>query len=223
MKFLIKFPTRSRREKFFYTLDKYISLFSPENDFRVLVSCDYDDVEMNNLSTIDKLKSYEQVCFFFDKRTNKIDAINRDIDKVDYQWDILISAADDMIPVKLGYDKVIVEEMNKNFSNLDGALWFYDGFRKDINTQSIMGKNYYNQFGYIYHPSYLTWFCDDEYTEVGKRNEKLIFVDKCIIRHEYHNTCDGVSFDKLYQENERPELKLKDQENYRNRQQLGFP
>ena len=41
------------------------------------------------------------------------------------------------------YDKIIVEEMNKWFPNLDGGLWFFDGYRKDLNTLSILGKKYY--------------------------------------------------------------------------------
>ena len=169
MKFLIKFPTRSRNKQFFETLYKYINNFSDQNEYRCLISCDYDDLEMNNVNTLNQLNEIKNLKYYFSNRISKIDAINRDINKYTkiYDWDIIISAADDMIPQVKNYDKVIVENMNKFFPNLDGGLWFYDGYRKDLNTMSIMGRKRYEEFGYIYHPSYKTWYCDNEYTEIG--------------------------------------------------------
>jgi len=225
MKFLIKFPTRSRNKQFFETLYKYINNFSDENECRYLISCDYDDVEMNNNNTLDKLNQIKNLKYYFSNRVSKIDAINRDIAKYSksYDWDIIISAADDMIPQIKNYDKIIAENMNKFFPNLDGGLWFYDGYRKDLNTMSIMGRKRYEEFGYIYHPSYKTWYCDNEYTEIGLTDNKLKFIDQCIIKHELHAHNSNTPFDRLYQENETNELKSYDSNNFEIRKSKGYP
>lgn len=224
MKFLIKFPTRSRFDLFFSTLDKYIENFSEENEYIIVVSCDYDDPIMNNKQTVEKLKQYKNLKFYFDHRVSKIYAINRDIEKIskEYNWDIIISAADDMIPQVKDYDKIIVEEMNKWFPNLDGGLWFFDGYRKDLNTMSIMGRKRYEEFGYIYYPEYKTWYPDNEYTEIGLNQNKLKYIDNCIIKHELPAHNPNMVFDQLYQENETNELKNHDHQLYLQRKSKNF-
>ncbi len=224
MKILIKFPTRNRQELFFSTLNKYVENFSDENEYFIVVSCDYDDPTMNNKETIEKLKTYKNLKFYFNHRVSKIHAINRDIDKIskEYNWDIIISAADDMIPQIYGYDKIIANEMKNAFPDLDGSLWFFDGYRKDLNTMSILGRKRFDDFGYIYYPKYKTWYCDNEYTEVGLRDKKLKFVDECIIKHELPAFNPNVNFDKLYQENETNELKNHDHSLYLERKNEGF-
>jgi hypothetical protein len=179
---------------------------------------------MNNVNTLNQLNEIKNLKYYFSNRISKIDAINRDINKYTkiYDWDIIISAADDMIPQVKNYDKVIVENMNKFFPNLDGGLWFYDGYRKDLNTMSIMGRKRYEEFGYIYHPSYKTWYCDNEYTEIGLTDNKLKFIDQCIIKHELHAHNPNTPFDRLYQENETNELKLHDNSNFDIRKSKGF-
>jgi hypothetical protein len=224
MKFLIKFPTRSRKELFFSTLDKYIKNFSSDNEYVIVVSCDFDDPDMNDKNIIQKLKEYKNLKLYFDHRVSKIHAINRDIDKIskEYNWDIIISAADDMIPQLYGYDKIISESMKNEFPDLNGGLWFFDGYRKDLNTMSIMGRKRYETFGYIYYPKYKTWYCDNEYTEIGLRENKLKFIDTCIIKHELHSFNSNVLFDKLYIENETDELKRHDYAVYIERKNKGF-
>ncbi len=225
MKILIKFPTRSRYQLFFSTLDKYVENFSEENEYMIVVSCDYDDPIMNNQVALEKLKKYKNLKFYFANRVSKIYAINRDIDKIskEFDWDIIISAADDMIPQVYGYDRIIVGDMNNAFPNLDGGLWYFDGYKKDLNTMSIMGRKRYEEFGYVYYPKYKTWYPDDEYTELGLSQNKLLFIDKCIIKHEFPGNNPSMEFDQLYRENETDELKKHDRELYMSRKALSFP
>lgn len=224
MNFLIKFPTRNRNKQFFSTLEKYINLFSVNkgNSYHILVSCDIDDTQMNNVETVEKLKNTQNLTFKFSKRTTKIDAINRDIEKVNFNWDVLVSAADDMIPVINEYDLLISKEMQNSFPNLDGCLWFYDGYRKDLNTQSIIGKKYYEDVGYIYYPKYKTWWCDNEHTEYCQSIGKLKYIDTCIIKHELPSFNPSVTYDALYAENETSDKKAHDHQLYLKRKMLGF-
>ncbi len=222
MKFLIKFPTRSRQQQFFSTLEKYINLLSGNNEYLFLISCDFDDISMNNQETIKKLSEIDNLKIYFSKRTTKIDAINRDINKINFNWDVLISAADDMIPIVKDYDLKIQEEMEKYFPDLDGCLWFYDGYRKDLNTQSIIGKKYYDSIGYIYYPKYKSWWCDNEHTEYCSSINKLKYIDYCIIKHELPSFNRSITYDKLYAENETPDKLSHDEKLFQERKKINF-
>jgi hypothetical protein len=203
MKVLVKFPTRSRPDKFFYALDKYYELAENLDDMVFIITCDIDDVSMNNIEVIDKLKKYikkyKNLKVYFGTSTNKIEAVNANIEE---DFDVLVLASDDMIPIHKGYDVVIRQQMFKYFPDGDGALWFNDGHQgTNINTLPIMGKAYYDRFGYIYHPSYKSLYCDNEYTEVGISLKKLVYFSNCIIEH-VHPAFKPNLWDNLYHTNE---------------------
>jgi hypothetical protein len=183
MKILIKFPTRNRKDKFFEVLQKYYDFATDLSKIEFLITLDFDDDSMNNQEVIDKLKSYENLRFVFGKSNNKIHAVNRDIELGD--WDIILLASDDMIPIEKGYDEQIRFNMTINYPNTDGILWFNDGNRKDLNTLCILGKKYYERFGYIYHPDYKSLWADNEFMTVGNLLKKQIFIDKVIIHHQH--------------------------------------
>ena len=221
MRFLIKFPTRGRSDKFFSVLDKYIENFSDENEYHILVSCDYDDIEMNNQLVLQKLSSYQNLSFYYSARDSKIGAVNRDIENAP-DFDILLLASDDMIPEEAGYDKRIVEEMTSSFPDLDGVVWFFDGYKKDLNTLCILGKPYYDRFGYIYHPDYDSWYPDNEFMEVANLLNRQAFIDEIIIRHEHPANTPSSPVDHLYIENDAPHYKMKDYETYLRRKSRNF-
>jgi hypothetical protein len=183
MKILIKFQRRNRKDKFFEVLQKYYDFAADLSKIEFLITLDYDDNSMNNQEVIDKLKSYENLRFVFGKSNNKIHAVNRDIELGD--WDIILLASDDMIPIEKGYDEQIRFNMTINYPNTDGILWFNDGNRKDLNTLCILGKKYYERFGYIYHPDYKSLWADNEFMTVGNLLKKQIFIDKVIIHHQH--------------------------------------
>ena len=183
MKILIKFPTRGRQEKFFSTLNKYYELLDDIDRTQFQITIDEDDITMNDQKVFEKLSSYKNLKFDLGKSKNKIDAINRNI-TVD-GWDIILIASDDMIPKVKGYDTIIRNKMVELYPNTDGILWFHDGNRKDLNTLSIFGREYYKRFGYVYHPEYKSFWCDNEFTQVGNILKKQTFIDQVIIHHEH--------------------------------------
>lgn len=202
-KILVKFPTRNRPVRFFETLDLYISKANNINNIIFLITCDNDDLTMNNSKIHDRLKDYQvkyNLQFFFENNTSKIEAINASMDKV-IDWDILLLASDDMIPVVEGYDDIIRNDMLTFHSNLDGILWYSDGNQNITNTLCILGKNYYERFNYIYHPSYISLFCDNEYTEVAMFLGKYYKTDQVIIKHT-HPAFGHKQYDDLYIKNE---------------------
>jgi hypothetical protein len=141
---------------------------------------------MNNQHTIDVLKTFKNTTYVFDISDSKIHAVNRDIDKIDFDWDIILLASDDMTPQVEGYDQIIKDKMKEFYSDTDGILWFNDGFQGEkLNTLCVLGKKYYERFNYIYHPDYKSCWSDNEFMEVGKILKKQTYIDSVIIKHEH--------------------------------------
>ena len=165
MRILIKFPTRGRKDLFFSTLSKFYTMASDIEKIQFQITIDSDDVEMNNPEVLKKLESHKNLSYSLGESTSKIDAVNRDIDTS--ECDIILLASDDMVPVFFGYDEIIRNSMKDEYPDTDGVLWFFDGHRTDLNTLCILGKKYYDRFSYIYHPTYLSTFCDNEFMDVA--------------------------------------------------------
>lgn len=186
MKILVKFPTRGRPDKFISTFESYQNLCVDKENILFLVSIDEDDTTMNNNDILNILNTYQNTIVIKGISKSKIDAVNRDIDKIDYDWDIILLASDDMIPQVNGYDIIIKDNMMFNYPDSDGILWFNDGFQGNrLNTLCILGKKYYNRFNYIYHPDYRSCWSDNEFMMVGNILKKQSYIDQVIIKHEH--------------------------------------
>lgn len=183
MKLVIKYPTRNRPEKFLGTLNSYIDLLTDKST-EIIVTCDLNDDSMNNDNIKNELKKYPNVKVFYGNSKSKIEAINNDLENVEF--DILLLASDDMIPVVSGYDTIIKNKMIEHYPDTDGVLWFNDGFQgRKLNTLSIIGKKYYNRFGYIYEPTYLSMWCDNEFMDVAEKLNRQTYFDEIIIQHQH--------------------------------------
>ena len=91
-----------------------------------------------------------------------------------------------MIPVVKGYDTIIKNNMSKLYPDTDGVLWFNDGYQGNkLNTLCILGKKYYDRFGYIYNPEYISVWSDNEFMDVGNILGKQTYFDEVIIQHQH--------------------------------------
>lgn len=184
MKILVKFPTRNRKEKFFNVLQKYYDYATDKNNLEFLITLDDDDLSMNNDEVRLKLNSFKNLKYIFGQSDNKIHAVNRDME--DDNWDIVLLASDDMIPIQLGYDEVIRNKMKEFYPDTDGVLWFNDGFQGNkLNTLCILGKKYYQRFNYIYYPKYKSTWSDNEFMDVANILKKQKYFNDVIIKHEH--------------------------------------
>ena len=203
LRLLIKFPTRGRPDKFFSALDKYVEMATNLSKIGFVISLDHDDISMNNKAIIDRLNEYKsriKIAYFFGSNKTKIQACNADLDKIN-GWDIVMLASDDQIPIIKGYDDIIRSDMNEYFRDMDGALWYSDGGQNNINTLSILGKKYFDRFNYIYHPDYVSLWCDNEHTDVATQLKRIYRSDKIIIEHQ-HPVYQKTNYDELYVRNE---------------------
>ena len=183
MKLLIKFPTRNRPNKFLKTLVRYVD-YLDDKTTKIVVTCDNDDVTMKDDYIKEVVLNYNNVELLSGNHNSKIEAVNADLDKFDF--DIVLLASDDMIPMVKGYDTIIKNKMMEHYPDTDGVLWFNDGYQGNkLNTLSIMGKKYYDRFNYIYSPDYLSVWCDNEFMDVANILNKQTYFDEVIIKHEH--------------------------------------
>jgi hypothetical protein len=221
---LVKFPTRSRPDKFKNVLQKYINHLSGTVHVRFVITMDNDDDTMNTQDMREWLdglidRGIDLVYHYGDSKT-KIEAVNADLEGENA--DVLLLASDDMIPEMFGYDAIIMQSMEEAWPEFDGAIKFNDGLRNDpLMTLCVMGWKLYEKFGYIYHPDYKYLYCDTEQTEVCIALEKFAVSPMCIIRHQWLPG-EHPEADELHKMHESGESYQRDLKVYNERKQNNF-
>jgi hypothetical protein len=203
LKILVKLPSRSRPDKLYDVLTKYISMASSKQRVvNYLLSIDLDDTSFTETKK-EKIRALPNVTLCEGLSKSKIDACNRDMtEKIINSHDILILASDDMVPIENEWAEIVIKKFLDFFPNLDGVIHFNDGFQgKALCTMNIMGREYYKKFGYFYHPDYFSFFCDNEYTEVAKQLNSYVYDPRVIFKHEHPSNSKGKR-DALYLKNE---------------------
>lgn len=191
MKLTYSFPSRSRPVKFFAALDNIRSM-SASNNYEVIAKLDDDD-KLFSQRFKDRLTEYPEVIVKWGKSKNKVHAVNRDLEGM--TGEILMCHSDDMVFIKKGFDDFIRECFNK----FNGLLHLPDGYANArVCTYSIMHVDYYKRFGYIYHPDYISLWCDNESTVVAKLLNKYRYVNEQLFQHE-HPVLGHVPKDEMYQ------------------------
>lgn len=226
-KILFKYASRSRNNKFFIGLENILKNLGDLNNFCILVSLDVDDVTMNNPEAINRLTEYVQkypdkIIIKFGHSKNKIDAINRDVNEIKekFNFDILVNFSDDMEFIEHSFDEIIRNKFLTFYPDTDGNIYFNDGFTFDrISTMSIIGRKYYDKFNYIYHPSYHSLWCDNEYTELAKMNQKLLYFQERIFNHNHPANVGGFLDEQLIKTESFSDI---DRQNYEKRLHNNF-
>ena len=83
-------------------------------------------------------------------------------------------------------------------------MHYNDGFTANkLCTLSIIGKTYFDTIlkKKIYHPDYKSLFCDNEYTEVARKLNKIQYYDMILFRHN-HPANIGTPMDEQYKHTE---------------------
>lgn len=217
LKILYKFTTRGRPNQF---KASYESILMCQTNSVICVSIDDDDLEMQEHLQ----KNKYDVFWFKGKSNNKIHAINRDLEKIEkFDWDIIICWSDDMVIFDLNFEQIVSNCFYENETkNLDLFIHLPDGHRnKDLCTLSIMGRDYYNRFKYIYHPAYESVYCDNEATRVAKMLNCYRYFP--IFAYEHRHPSNGYVFwDKQYEKNESAEVYAKDEKTFLDRLKKNF-
>ncbi len=221
MNILVKFPTRERAHKWFLCIKNYIDN-QGTNMVRYLITLDQNDPHINTYVEYCK-KLIEQgvkLDYVIGTSSGKIDACNRDLEAQE-NWEIFILASDDMICQLTNWDLIILNAMESHYPDTDGVLHFSDGYAKErLNTMCIMGRQYYKRFNYVYHPDYVSLWCDNEFMLVSQKLQKAKYFEQVLFKHEHPaNTPSGLN-DELAKRNE--SYYHKDQITYENRKAINF-
>jgi hypothetical protein len=197
-------------------------MLSGKHQVTFVISMDQDDDSMNNPKVRQWLETRQanaDIRFFFGHSKSKVEAINADLAGID--GDVLLLASDDMYPVIVEYDDLIFSAFAHAFPNFDGAIKFWDGFRRaedPMMTLAVLGFPLYRKFGYIYHPDYRSLFCDAEQTQACLMTGKLAKVDICIIQHVW----TAEPFDPLHARNENQAMYARDGAVFETRKAKNF-
>jgi len=206
MNLLVKFPTRGRKIRFVDVMARVLNNTVDFDKTKFLLTLDSDDPEMDEDFVKNRIAFYKRVYgdeleidYFYGTSKNKIDAVNRDVDRYTKPWDILLLLSDDMDCEKYGYDRIIRMDMEGVAPDLDCVLYYPDGFT-DLNTMPIIGRKYYERFNYIYYPGYESFFCDNEFMETSILARKHFQSKLMLFRHN-HPIWTGKGWDPTYEKN----------------------
>lgn len=214
MRILFKYTTRGRRDNFLRGIDSIINNVEDKENYHILISVEnaFHDHKMHPLPVLNCPHTYNVNP---DAPTTKIDAINRDVNEFEYDWDIIINMSDDMVFHAKGFDNVIRSYFKEDWGiDTYKSLLFFDGNRSDIITMSILGRKYYDRDKYIYHPSYKSVYCDNEATDVAKMRGVLVECKEHLFTHLHPSYGKG-NMDAQYVHTE--SFYAVDEQNYFNR------
>jgi hypothetical protein len=203
MNILVNFATRSRPSRFIRVMDKLLKYTAQRDKMHVLVKCDVDDYKMAPRalgSFIKKFNQYSRATVKWGDRTNKVGAINRDIESIQ-GWDVLVNISDDMIPNLHAWDDVLRKAASDSWPDTDFFAHFSDGrVNERLCTLSILGRAYYQRDQYVYHPLYKSFSCDAEAMYVAMMRGKHKYFEPVLFRHD-HPAYIKEANDQLYKEN----------------------
>ncbi len=209
-KLLFKLTSRSRPEKFFNTIRNIIQQVSIDCMYRIHCTLDSCDSSMNNPYVISQLDKIANLFYIFGDSKNKIDAINRDMESVG-DWDILINMSDDVQFTASGFDVLI---KNSFGDNLNQCVHFPDQNQGEkCMTVSMMGREYYNNDGFIYNPSFESLWCDVVAQEVAQVRKQYKYVPANIFNHLHPSFGHG-QYDEQYRKTEAADVRIRDYKTY---------
>ena len=200
-KYLIKYASRGRPEEFKKNISTIFNTIG-NVEYKILCSFDSDDASMNNDHIKEFIHLRPRIEYYFGEHISKIDAINRDIDKTTFDWNILINYSDEMNFRRQNWGErmeVLISDIWPDFK--DFFAHFNDGYVSDkLPTMSIIDREYYNRDGYIYFPSYKSFSCDAEAMYVAMMRGRYHYFNEVLFTHD-HMAYTGQRPDNTYQIN----------------------
>lgn len=220
-KLIYKFPSRSRYDKFFSTIENIQSL-SRHSNYKIVATLDNDDEIMNSWRAKTKMTEYPNLIPCFGDSKSKIAAVNADMDVVK-DWDIVVVVSDDMVFSMPGFDLEIIDSFRKYAPNLDYGIHYPDSHGKhELCVMSVMGRKLYDYFGYLYWGGYYSNYADNEYTASIRILNKYWFRPAKIFDHIHPAYDYSLQQDALYIRNMNLNMQANDNQLYIQRRDKNF-
>lgn len=184
---LIKYASRGRPERFFEGMDSIYQLCSNTDLIRVLVTADVDDKSMCNNEVRDRIMGYKNAIVIYGESQNKIHATNRDMDLLPdkwHDWDIIANFSDDMRWTVFGWDELIRIDFLSISPDFSHFIAYLDpDTHGALSTLYIAGRNFFNKFGFIYDPIFVSLFADNLVEDCAKKMGKYHYTGYSIYHH----------------------------------------
>jgi glycosyltransferase involved in cell wall biosynthesis len=181
-------PTRSRPQKSYKTTLDWLRKASTEVE--LIVSIDESDQYIQQYWDL-----YKDKKVVINPNRSAVDAVNNAAKES--TGDILIVVSDDS-SCPHNWDKIILDAVQ---GKTDFVLKVHDNVQDWIVTMPILDREYYNRFGYVYHPEYFHQFVDTEFTHVADITGKIIWRNDIVFPH-LHYSVTKERRDPLYERND---------------------
>ncbi len=206
MNILAKYPSRNRPNLFKARWNNWNNQSSQRYPIHWLCSFDEDDPTMNN-PDIQSFCNERMIEYHYGNSKTKIEACNADLDKTTDRWEALILISDDMECRRPYWDKVIAQDFN---DNLNQGIWYNDNRQDNLCTLSVFGRPIYQEFGYVYHPAFKTWYADNYYHYQLESTNRLKRSTEYLVKHQWRKEND----DTLMDRNNNADLVEQDRQTY---------
>jgi hypothetical protein len=184
---LVKYATRGRPDRFFEGMNTIYDLCSQPDYIRVLITADEDDLTMNNDAVKKRIGEYKNAHVIYGHSTGKINAINRDFDKLPEgwdKWDIIANFSDDQRWTIFGWDDLIRVDFNAISPDFSHFIAYLDpDTHGALSTLYIAGRKFFDVFGWVYDPIFIALFCDNLVEDCAKLMGKYHYTGYSIYQH----------------------------------------
>lgn len=211
MKIIVQLPTRERPDRFREAFNAMKANQAGDVAYRFPVDNDDKTAPYYWLNQYGKAVP--------GPRVSKIEACNRGLPGNE-PWDIVVLASDDMICQVKGWDDIIRQDMQREFPDTDGCLWYPDGHQQNLCTLAVMGRKAFDMDAYVYRTEYKSLWADNEWTETWSERGRLWKADQQLFTH-VHPGWGTAKMDRLYTFNNK--FDKEDRDTYIRRKAKGFP
>lgn len=183
-------PSRGRCHPSWKCMNLWVESCSGHNDVEYILSLDADDYE-NYIDMVEHSIGHVDMRVAVNDNKNVVQALNKGAKLA--TGDILIYVSDDF-ECPQNWD-IVVQEAVKGKD--DWVLHVNDGIQQNTATISILSRKYYERFGRIYHPDYISMWVDPDFTCEAEALGKLIKRMDITFKHN-HYMVGGMPYDATY-------------------------
>lgn len=173
-------PSRSRPDQALSTMTHWLGLHSRTTLWDYILSVDSDDPRLPEYDAFELRSGGQNMRMIVNDNKNVVQAANQAGKHI--YGDIVVLISDDFRCFK-DWDLVIIEALKGK----SGVLKTFDGVQRWIVTLPIMTRDYFDEQGHIYDPSFDHLFPDTQLTHIADITKKLIIRNDIIFKHDHYS------------------------------------
>lgn len=193
MKFSLLHPSRKRPQ---LAIKNAIDIIekSKDKDLEYIICIDHDDPCQKEYTRLVQEANwkYKKITLLVSGSTTCVQALNC---AAGYSTgDILIYVSEDFV-FPLHWDREILAAVGNSD---DFVLWVHDKIQNEIMTGCILSRKYYDYWGFVYHPAFVSMYADNFFTYLAKKRNKIIYANHLVIEHNHPSLNNGMPKDETF-------------------------